>query len=97
MSSCAVCLDCVLPSHVKTSLPCGHSYHYSCIASWLKRSETCPECRGESPTSDGLTVLCQDGILSTHCNNWISIETKYVSFNPDTQTYRAFVAPLAAQ
>ncbi|KAG2219725.1 hypothetical protein INT45_006057 [Circinella minor] len=38
--SCTICLEDVV--FMKTSLPCGHQFHTSCISRWKL---TCPNCR----------------------------------------------------
>ena len=41
---CSICLESCSPQTAKT-LSCGHSFHPECIHSWLKGSQTCPNCR----------------------------------------------------
>ncbi|KAL3820020.1 hypothetical protein ACJIZ3_005925 [Penstemon smallii] len=46
LSECSICLDefatgdelCVLPQ-------CGHGFHVRCIDSWLRKHQSCPNCR----------------------------------------------------
>jgi hypothetical protein len=30
---------------VRTTLPCNHSFHVHCIATWFRRNTSCPLCR----------------------------------------------------
>ena len=43
-SSCPICLGETEQQQVKR-LPCGHTYHSSCIDRWLQQNHTCPTCR----------------------------------------------------
>lgn len=46
---CAICLDRYRWSAVLCGLPCGHTYHHSCIMEWLlKDNHQCPTCRWPS-------------------------------------------------
>lgn len=56
--ACSVCLNEVFDPASATTLPCGHRFHTSCIATWLTHRSTCPQCRNDiyavqssSPTS----------------------------------------------
>lgn len=40
---CSICLEEVLTDYVR--LPCGHSFHRSCIIKWKKKKPQCPNCR----------------------------------------------------
>lgn len=51
-SICSVCSDRLIDGVALIRLPCGHLYHINCCVPWLNRSNTCPECRYELPTSD---------------------------------------------
>lgn len=44
--TCAVCLDDVPAGELLTSLPCAHAFHTRCIETWMRKSVTCPVCRG---------------------------------------------------
>lgn len=45
-SECAVCLESYAWGSLLCGLPCGHSYHQSCIMLWLQRdNHHCPVCR----------------------------------------------------
>ena len=46
-SSCPVCLDDYTVGEYKRCLSCSHSYHKKCIDKWIKKCNTCPECRKE--------------------------------------------------
>ena len=41
---CAICL-CPQHRNTRIKLPCGHSFHVTCIDQWRLRSSTCPTCR----------------------------------------------------
>ena len=45
---CVICMsENPCDGHVR--LPCGHSFHYPCISSWLQTQSTCPVCRFQFP------------------------------------------------
>ncbi|GLH07421.1 E3 ubiquitin-protein ligase RNF181 homolog [Gryllus bimaculatus] len=45
-SECAVCLESYAWGSLLCGLPCGHSYHQTCIMLWLQRdNHHCPVCR----------------------------------------------------
>lgn len=46
---CAICLESLRKNQRMCGLPCGHSYHESCILPWLFRdNHVCPTCRWPS-------------------------------------------------
>jgi DNA repair exonuclease SbcCD ATPase subunit len=49
---CAICSDTSECCHETTSLPCGHSFHSACLATWLWRNSSCPMCRASHVTED---------------------------------------------
>lgn len=42
---CPVCLDELKIGDQVTTLPCAHTFHYTCVSDWLEQSEVCPLCR----------------------------------------------------
>ncbi|KAF3944450.1 hypothetical protein CMV_029085 [Castanea mollissima] len=47
---CPVCLEnFTVGSHV-TRMPCSHTFHRTCILSWLNKSHVCPLCRFHLPS-----------------------------------------------
>jgi len=42
--SCAVCLSDFEENEMLRRLPCGHSFHSSCVDKWLKQNKRCPLC-----------------------------------------------------
>ena len=44
LPSCTICLSEIQVGQGRF-LPCAHAFHERCIAQWLRRSNTCPECR----------------------------------------------------
>ncbi|CAK9177651.1 unnamed protein product [Ilex paraguariensis] len=44
-SCCSICMEEFAVNQEMNHLPCNHFFHRHCIASWLKRSKTCPLCR----------------------------------------------------
>jgi len=44
-TTCAVCMDDYVPKTLSRTLPCEHSFHATCIDTWLMESGTCPICR----------------------------------------------------
>lgn len=42
---CPICFDSVNASTGSTALSCGHTFHFTCIASWLSTTSSCPCCR----------------------------------------------------
>jgi hypothetical protein len=42
---CVICQEAMEPDDGDVRiLPCGHEYHYKCIAQWIPRSNTCCVC-----------------------------------------------------
>lgn len=46
-ATCCICLEDVQPDVNFCKLPCGHSYHSTCILEAFQSSNTCPLCRSE--------------------------------------------------
>lgn len=46
--NCVICMS-ENPCDGHVALPCGHSFHYPCISSWLQSQSTCPVCRFQFP------------------------------------------------
>ena len=44
LSSCAICQENIVDSASRIR-QCGHTYHSSCLTSWLSMSVRCPVCR----------------------------------------------------
>ncbi|XP_050207817.1 E3 ubiquitin-protein ligase RHA2B-like [Mercurialis annua] len=44
-TSCSICFEAMAVGSEAHSLPCSHSYHYTCIHQWLSHHDTCPLCR----------------------------------------------------
>lgn len=42
---CPICLEKVKTGEDITSLPCVHTFHYTCISTWLHKNPRCPVCR----------------------------------------------------
>jgi len=43
-TSCAVCLSDFDKHSMLRRLPCGHSFHVSCVDKWLRHNKVCPLC-----------------------------------------------------
>lgn len=51
--ACCICLSCPAAGDVVTTLPCGHTFHRSCIQTWLRQGRYCPlRCSGVSNASE---------------------------------------------
>lgn len=48
VEQCSICLDELTTNIVK--LPCLHAFHRSCISLWIRKKNTCPNCRTASNT-----------------------------------------------
>jgi len=44
-TTCPICFGEYIQDENLINLPCNHSYHQTCITSWLKLKSTCPTCR----------------------------------------------------
>jgi len=44
---CPICFENVVEGNVAIALPCAHTFHASCIYSWLTLNEKCPVCRSK--------------------------------------------------
>lgn len=44
-ADCPICLLDICRDGDPTVLQCGHAFHASCIAQWLRRAATCPSCK----------------------------------------------------
>lgn len=43
--SCSICLFNYEDGEKYMFLPCLHRFHHECIGEWLKRKNTCPNCK----------------------------------------------------
>ncbi|KAK8223982.1 hypothetical protein HDK90DRAFT_515418 [Phyllosticta capitalensis] len=50
---CSICIETVLIGEEVAVLPCGHWFHNSCIAAWLREHDTCPHCRKGVESKEG--------------------------------------------
>jgi hypothetical protein len=50
---CSICCADITAKTGKTTMGCGHSFHFSCLSKWFLSSETCPNCRAEVGENDG--------------------------------------------
>jgi hypothetical protein len=53
---CPICIDEVRAGAQMVLLPCAHSFHTACIASWLKRCANCPLCKHAIPHAERIVV-----------------------------------------
>ncbi|CAN6380547.1 unnamed protein product [Urochloa humidicola] len=53
---CAICFEDFDDGEEVSVMPCsrGHEFHVKCIGKWLVRSNTCPLCRHQLPTTGGV-------------------------------------------
>ena len=45
LDECSICLEKYKLNDKIISLPCSHSFHKDCLNLWLKKNNTCPQCR----------------------------------------------------
>ena len=66
---CSICHELYETNEELLKLPCRHTYHYSCVSSWLESHNTCPMCRRDFPSqtvSDVSRVQRNNHNNSTH-------------------------------
>ncbi|KAJ9453067.1 E3 ubiquitin-protein ligase RING1 [Diplonema papillatum] len=51
-SGCSVCLEDWSVGDECICMPCSHTFHVSCLKTWLATRNTCPTCRHQLPTND---------------------------------------------
>ncbi|KAL0819227.1 hypothetical protein ABMA28_008472 [Loxostege sticticalis] len=44
---CTICSDLVNQAENIFATKCGHIFHYNCLAQWIERSKSCPQCRNK--------------------------------------------------
>ena len=54
---CAICLIDLRPGCEVRRLPCAHTFHAECVATWLRSKSTCPLCRRRARRSELLSSL----------------------------------------
>eukprot|EP00730_Choanoeca_flexa_P020250 TRINITY_DN9901_c1_g2_i5.p1 TRINITY_DN9901_c1_g2~~TRINITY_DN9901_c1_g2_i5.p1 ORF type:complete len:308 (+),score=46.74 TRINITY_DN9901_c1_g2_i5:48-971(+) len=60
VTSCCICLEEFEQDDMLLTLPCGHSYHRSCIEPWLtRRQRTCPLCKRDPFPAEDTPLLSQ--------------------------------------
>ena len=60
---CPICYDAITKESGITTLSCEHSFHLSCIATWIIKNETCPCCRKEVGEYEGIQHLVQNNTV----------------------------------
>ncbi|KAI8808890.1 hypothetical protein BJ742DRAFT_254076 [Cladochytrium replicatum] len=61
---CTICMEPFAEPHV---IDCGHSYCYTCLSLWLKKSRSCPSCRAvvtAIPVRNRALLECVEAHLS---------------------------------
>ncbi|KAJ8962846.1 hypothetical protein NQ318_001246 [Aromia moschata] len=46
--NCVICSDLFVPTAEVYITKCGHMFHFHCLAHWIERSQTCPQCRNKT-------------------------------------------------
>lgn len=52
-STCAICLEAIVPTAAALGLPCTHIFHRACLGQWLSRHNSCPTCKLTLPRLPG--------------------------------------------
>src|SRR6201999_2354595 len=66
MRNLSLCKICIKPFYEPFILPCGHTYCYSCLASWFggghgrKNRKSCPDCRAKVRAQPSPNYLLRD-------------------------------------
>lgn len=66
MRNLSLCKICIKPFYEPFILPCGHTYCYSCLASWFggaqgrKSKKSCPDCRAKVRAQPSPNYLLRD-------------------------------------
>lgn len=55
-ANCPICLENIGTTNTTTTV-CHHSFHSTCLASWLQQHNTCPLCRRQCTTATGTTAM----------------------------------------
>ncbi|KAG5605093.1 hypothetical protein H5410_026585 [Solanum commersonii] len=50
--NCSICMSKYLPGLEAYNMPCNHSFHSGCIATWLLKTPSCPMCRFKLPPTE---------------------------------------------
>lgn len=45
MENCTICLENIIPVELIAVTECQHTYHRTCLITWLVENNTCPLCR----------------------------------------------------
>ena len=77
---CPICYD-VINEGEATSTPCGHTFHVTCMTSWLERATTCPSCRtrvAAAPTLTRITMEPGDRTLIFHEEQQLVVTAHFI-------------------
>eukprot|EP01124_Arcella_intermedia_P019538 TRINITY_DN2685_c0_g1_i10.p1 TRINITY_DN2685_c0_g1~~TRINITY_DN2685_c0_g1_i10.p1 ORF type:complete len:512 (+),score=133.08 TRINITY_DN2685_c0_g1_i10:329-1864(+) len=77
--TCSICQDLYLHS---TTLPCSHTFCYTCISSWIKQNPICPICRVH-PNHPGIKSLILDSIIEKFISNRPEDNKRYLMRKAD--------------
>jgi len=50
--TCSICDEYCLKERFTTTTICKHTFHNYCLEGWLKRKNSCPNCRKDEPLVD---------------------------------------------
>jgi hypothetical protein len=59
-SNCVICLVHIAQDGFCTMEPCGHTFHSSCIQTWLVHKTECPICRAQVSSCHHGDATCHD-------------------------------------
>ena len=54
---CPICLEDICVGDLRTTLPCVHLFHSTCVKTWLAGSDRCPVCQGSVSAGLGVSAL----------------------------------------